>query len=540
MKLSRTLFSAFTVLLLCVIALTITAGAIEESEVEAAVNATSKETVSGNVLIWFFCAVGFLKVSQKIDSFLSSLGVNVGHTGGSMLAEAMIAARGVSMAAGLGGKIIGFGRGSAGKSGGSGPSAGDSGFLRGGLAGVISRKITSDAAKTAASTTERVAETPPTGRSGETIRTHTSGPMGTEASPAPTQPPGADTQAVPSDHTAAHVQTATDGHSDTHVQTVAGDRSDTHVQTVSADHSAAETHIISADHTAAETQTVSADRSATDVQTVSADHTADHTQALSREHGASHVQTVKADHTAAESQALTETHSVSDAQTLLTDRSPAEAQVISAEQSAAGVHTVMTDRANAPSAGSRQSPTVRADHTTVQNTGVSSSAQTNHKTVQHNTSLGGKLFFHSMQSGGAFASQVIGRVATGGIRSDGTISGPFAAQALSCYTGLTAQGDAAPEIRYADVEMGGGRITGTEYSPEYPQGIPFGMYHTQQYTRPQGPHQRITTADGAGWYKEYGADTVSSTPYQAPDGEISSQKTIVKRLPDPPKRKDRL
>ena len=67
--------------------------AISEEEVQAQVDAVGKETVSGNVLIWFMCAIGFLKVSQKIDSFMASLGVNVGHTGGSMLAEAMIAAK---------------------------------------------------------------------------------------------------------------------------------------------------------------------------------------------------------------------------------------------------------------------------------------------------------------------------------------------------------------------------------------------------------------------------------------------------------------
>jgi hypothetical protein len=31
-----------------------------------------------------------VKVSQKIDSFMSSLGINVGHTGGSLMAEATI------------------------------------------------------------------------------------------------------------------------------------------------------------------------------------------------------------------------------------------------------------------------------------------------------------------------------------------------------------------------------------------------------------------------------------------------------------------
>ena len=69
--------------------------AMTESEIQDQVNAMGKEAASGNVLIWFLCAIAFLKVSQKIDSFMSSLGINVGHTGGSMLAEAMIAARGI-------------------------------------------------------------------------------------------------------------------------------------------------------------------------------------------------------------------------------------------------------------------------------------------------------------------------------------------------------------------------------------------------------------------------------------------------------------
>ena len=81
--------------------------ALTESEVEAQVASTSKEAVTGNVLIWFLCAVAFLKVSQKIDSFMASMGVNVGRTGGSLMAEAMIAARGVSMLVKAGGSAIG-------------------------------------------------------------------------------------------------------------------------------------------------------------------------------------------------------------------------------------------------------------------------------------------------------------------------------------------------------------------------------------------------------------------------------------------------
>ena len=67
--------------------------AISDADVDSAIAASSQEAVAGNLLVWFLCAVGFLKISQNIDSFLSSLGLNVGHTGGSMLAEAVVAGR---------------------------------------------------------------------------------------------------------------------------------------------------------------------------------------------------------------------------------------------------------------------------------------------------------------------------------------------------------------------------------------------------------------------------------------------------------------
>lgn len=54
------------------------------------VAAVGKEQSAAGVFIWFLCAIAFLKVSQKIDSFMASLGVNVGRTGGSMMAELMI------------------------------------------------------------------------------------------------------------------------------------------------------------------------------------------------------------------------------------------------------------------------------------------------------------------------------------------------------------------------------------------------------------------------------------------------------------------
>lgn len=144
-KYKKILFTALIVTCLsCLFHLA--AFAISESDVQAQVDTLGKETVSGNVLIWFLCAVAFLKVSQKIDSFMANLGVNVGHTGGNILAEAMIAARGL-------GGIRNFSHHRFG-SGGSHSSTsvnanGNTGFMGGGLAGVVGRNITNSAIKTA-------------------------------------------------------------------------------------------------------------------------------------------------------------------------------------------------------------------------------------------------------------------------------------------------------------------------------------------------------------------------------------------------------
>ena len=109
------------------------ASAISEADVQAQVDAVGRETVTGNVLIWFLCAIGFLKAAQKIDSFMASLGVNVGHTGGSMLAEALIAARGVGTIAGAMGHSLGAVGGHRGSSGGNAAAAFSTFSVRGGV-----------------------------------------------------------------------------------------------------------------------------------------------------------------------------------------------------------------------------------------------------------------------------------------------------------------------------------------------------------------------------------------------------------------------
>ena len=94
---------------------------------------------NGNFLIWFLCAIGFLKISQKIDNFMQMLGINVGRTGSSMLGEAAIAMRGLGMT----GKVI---SGSGGTTGGSSYNNSSSEtILQGGLAGVVGRQFNQNA-----------------------------------------------------------------------------------------------------------------------------------------------------------------------------------------------------------------------------------------------------------------------------------------------------------------------------------------------------------------------------------------------------------
>ena len=313
-RLKRILFTVLTIMvLMCFIVQP--AFALEESEVQAQVDAVGKEAVAGNVLIWFMCAIAFLKVSQKIDSFMSSLGINVGHTGGSMLSEAMIAARS------LGGFRGSSGARSGRSSGNSGGSGGGEAFLAGGLAGVVSRQVTAGAVKSAT--------TPSSG-----------GGSGS-------------------------------------------------------------------------------------------------------------------------------------------------------------------------SSGSR--------------------------------GIGGSVYASSVAKGGSFANKVIGSVAMGDISTMGTITGSKAEQALHSYMGDNALEPGATGIpSYSNVEIGGGRITGTETTAEHPEGIAFGMYSTDQYAAPEGDYETVYSADGASWYKQYAADAVKKTPYKAPDGSIAYKESIIKKLPPTPKRKDKL
>lgn len=290
--------------------------AVTEAEVQAQVSTAGREAVTGSVFIWFLCAIAFLKVSRKLDSFLAGIGLPVGNTGGSLLAEAMVAFRGM-------GSLLSFsGIRSTQGTGELRPGSRRQNTFSGGLAGIVSRRTT---------------------------------------------------------------------------------------------------------------------------------------------------------------------------------------------QSAASYATASGSGSGTDAAGSSPS------------------------------TLGGRLYAASVSRGGSFANSVTGSIAAGNRREQGSITGDRAAEAFLSYFGFPAPVEGTGNIpAFSNVEIGGGRITGTEISEAHPDGITFGMYHAEAFDAPTGTYETVYAADGSAWYRQYAADTVERTPSMAPDGTAAYQDTIVRRLPPPPYRKDRI
>lgn len=85
-------------------------------------------TGKGNVFLWLFCALAFLKTAQKFDSYLASIGLNVAQTGSGLGMELMMAARVVT---GISGGARSAGNVFRGGSAAAGAGAAASGFASG-------------------------------------------------------------------------------------------------------------------------------------------------------------------------------------------------------------------------------------------------------------------------------------------------------------------------------------------------------------------------------------------------------------------------
>lgn len=541
-------------ILTLVIVMSTNAFAISESDVESAVSASGKEAVSGNVLVWFLCAIAFLKVSQKIDSFLSSLGLNVGHTGGSMLSEAMIAMRAINTATSAVGSALGSRshHASAPASGKSGVgSAASAGFFSGGLVGMASRKIASDAVRTA--TAEKNIVQPQqaeatVSRTHASSDTHSGSQTASEQQRQNTSQLDQNQQTVSSRvvnseqreksqqalHESQHSMDASQLHQDTQTAQEQQFHAALHTEDQQASHLAFQSEqgefvgsVVQSDEFEASSEEARTEQSQVMQSALQQEQIgvtqreqAQYTQQETQSSTFGQVESQSRQHTA---QSDKQFFSVRNG---LSKTTIAERTVQAQERPGRFLHS-RTPSAAPASAPANEAPAARP--------APIPSAPTQFR------SFGGTLFAKSLYQGGAFANDVIGTVAKGDYRTTGSITGETATRSLMSYMGFTTLGEHATNIpRYQDVEIGGGRITGREFTPEHPGGIDFCMYHADQYAQPKGDYSKVYSADDAAWYKQYAADTVERKPYQAEDGKIAYHEKIVQKLPNPPQRKDRM
>ena len=623
------------------------AHAITEDEVLAQVDAAGKEAVAGNVLVWFLCAVAFLKVSQKIDSFMASIGVNVGHTGGSMLSDVLIVTRALSAAVGAAGRSFG-GKGGSSSGSSGGAKAGErtsGGPFQGGLAGIVSRAVNNNAIKTAtenkaysgsvqsdlareavnaaasgkvnaatnassyvSSSTRSTSQQSPSAQSAPSAvnqqsNIHGSGfsadasgdmPVGaasvasdsisvneaedeSKSHPIPQSDPGISISAAPSEgvdapetESAAPAVPAASvegrictSHSESEATNTSNASESSSVpipeqkgagSQISGAPGEAPVTPITAGAGVSETvqQAVSASTEQPPISTPGDASTvvADGPDGSGNGGASSPVIPVSGDAQSIVSESMRHSESV-------VSEHVAEGQF--SEQNGAGIHggertesvtiPVTNNPTNTIKAQGNGTPGSRPAAASGSEAVVSKSAQATHTSSSqssvrtervHGYGIGGAMFMRSLASGGSFANNIIGKVATGSVQNTGTISGDMASQVLTSYMGFTAIGS-PPETtpKFTDVEIGGGRITGIETAPGGGQSIQFAMYHTNQYEAPRGDFTKVVSADGETWYKQYAQDTVERTPYKAPDNSVAYNETIVQRMPEPPRRKDK-
>ena len=474
--------------------------AITESEVEAQAEASGKGAVVGNVLVWFLCAVAFLKVSQKIDSFMQSIGLNVGHTGGSLIAEALIATRGVKALTGATGKMAGGGGGTR-----TGSTGGIGEYFKGGLVGMASRRAANNAIKTATNNTT-VSSSAFSSAASATHTTQqsaaqTAGGVNPVPAPSPEQMPGLSDQTdrapilaeTPPEQVNAPVPTEL---------TVPGEPAPAIGAAAAASESEEQPPVILHDGAP-----VSASR-----------------EGAQQAEASGGVVIEGARQTPGVPNPVESPQPIPDGSAAESPSTIEQTDAFSTEQ---------TTVQGAPGGVIQTGETARTQ------TSEKSSAQSESRTAERSSTV--TMFMKSLASGGSFANEVISRVARGDIQSTGTISGEMAAHALNSYMGVTALGtDAGAVPRYSNVEIGGGRISGVETPAGTHQDAQFCMYDASQYVAPQGEHIKVVTADGATWYKQYAQDAVGRKPHYEPDGSVGYEEKIVKRMPNPPQRKARI
>ena len=464
----------------------------------------------GNLFIWFLCAIAFLKVSQKIDSFMASLGISVGHTGGSMLGEALIIARS------LGGfKKGGIGSFGSNKSGVSGSTSGADGALSGGLAGIISQKAAAGAASNL--TSEKGSSSGFFSGLGGKMYESSAGEEGGFAS----RVIGGIATGTAAQNGVISGEKAADA-----FQAYMGPMGGIPISNEAEDGSGMQPTLTPTEgiptspETAEDGMDTGAPMAGGDVfgeSSIPMSMSEDESPAipLSSEESAHLESGSEAFSDIPYHQGGAETAgSVDDSADFAIDSSFAEQ---AASIPVHGVSETTSEAAAKPISVAPEGPNADISYTA--------------STPGSEASI--------PISGGAAPRQIDASAESG--TSAGTQASAFANQ----YAGQNTGSLYAEPPTFRNIEMGSGRITGLETSPQHPTGIQFAMYHAGQYNQPDGKFTTVTSRDGEKWYKQYAVPTVDRTPtgievdQKSQRGKAVYDEKIVQKLPKAPSRRDR-
>lgn len=681
---------AAVLLLVCLnLIFTVSVYAITDADVQTQVSGQGKEAVAGNVFIWFLCAIAFLKISQKIDSFMSSLGVSVGHTGGNMLAEAMVAGRALT-----GGKSFLGGSKGGGSMGNS--SGGSVNPLSGGLAGAIGRQLEKSAMQNATSdggglfgkssnisndivgkvakgniakdgsiTGDKAAKAlnsylgindagqlESSGASGSPIPSTIEGtqeaaagftdgvsiPFNPEASTeggndiSATQNDGSfsegaafDSAEIPDSslkgssipsfselEAAGDMDAGGDSSSSLNYGSSEGDESGFNPETFGVPMTDTSIPYTSADGQSESITSTSEDSAHRESLNASDTLQIDDSFSGGYSPGTSWANDNKIPYSPGDELSLSEGAGKSipmpGGSGLEADKSIplSGSSSLEADKSIpmSGSSSIEADSSIPASSGSGiKESGIREDKTVPEAStinipvsegvghtdGYSSSAAWT-EASESTSDSGASLTAQASESSGrstnnspavsstseASQSEAAMPVQTGNISVPGgadfdsgssyTDSTSWAQPGIPPGSSIEASGAVSSAVsseisgveqaqlsssimspaaetsipKFSDVEIGGGRIMGTETSSAYPDGIKFGMYSTEQYMPPNGDFTVVNAVDGSKWYKQYAVDTVEKRPYKAENGKIAYNEKITKKLPPMPHRKDKV
>ena len=534
-----------TILMLCITALAVillstTAFAIDESEVESAIAASSREEVAGNVFIWFLCAVAFLKVSQKIDSFMTSLGINVGRTGGSMLGELMIAGRAIGAAARTTGVASGgaasggsvFNRFSSSNS--TTNRAAGQGFTGGGgtgIFGAVQRAAGNSAVASATgnasglrNTIGNAMYTSSMKNNGKfaadvvsTVATGNIASVGTISGPQASEalknylgygPAGTNAAASTAKQSSVSGSAIIPGQAHETYRSEAG-------ATASSESSTAQSTI----HTGAPGSIPSSPGAGNGKGASSSPQSGGGSSASHQKPGGN-------------------VSGFESADPIPTAPKQSGNDVITPDGGAAAgaEYPYQSGHSSTPSGDSaipmsRNASSKGGSDVITPVGGAAGGAKSQRQSGPGSSPSGGN----------AIPMSKTGSAATTGGGDVITPNGGAAAAASQSASGPE-PGNSIPTSppTFRDVEIGGGRITGYETPSGGGPERQFAMYNTAQYMEPTGNYEKVQTVDGQSWYKQYAEPTVQKTPYETDSGSIKYDEKIVEQLPQIPKRKDRV